>query len=179
MPSRVMFSKECPDIQELALYYDDVGKSLRLYFSPHSQSYELRFDGYSRVEIESELSERLAELEMESGLAVLSAVEAAFRVDYLQRCYLRRKDIVSRAFRPLHRRKETRVSLEDELFEIWNQHLPDTSRLIADLRRAFRFRHWLAHGRYWVPRFQTFDYLTLYSLADNVLRSFPLVGPDA
>jgi hypothetical protein len=178
MPSRVTFSKEHPDIQELALYYNDVGKSLRLYFGPHSPSYQLRFEGYSRVQVETELNERLAELEMGCALAVLSAIEGAFRIDYLQRCYLRKRDLVSKAFQALHREREARVSLEDEILEIWKQHT-GASALIGNLRGAFKFRHWLAHGRYWVPRFPTYDYLTIYSLADNVLRSFPLLGPDA
>ena len=103
MPNRVAFSKQDIDIQEFALYYDDVEKSLRLYFSPDAQSYSLRFAEYSRAEVVNELNERLAELEMASALIVLSAIEAAFQIDYLQRCYLKKKDPLSRVFRLLRK----------------------------------------------------------------------------
>jgi hypothetical protein len=178
MPDRVAFSRQHPSIQEVALYYDDMEKSLRLYFSPVAPSYKLRFAGYSDAKVENELDGRLAELDMAAALTLLAAIEAAFRIDYLQRCYLKKKGPVSRAFRSLHKEKGTKVSLEDDIFEVWKKHSAGPSALIGNLRGAFKFRHWLAHGRYWVPRFRTYDYMTIYSLADNVLRSFPLLGPD-
>ena len=48
-------------------------------------------------------------------MSLLAAVEAAFRIDYLQRCYQRKKDGVSRQFWEIYKEKETRASLEDEL----------------------------------------------------------------
>jgi hypothetical protein len=179
MPDRVNFSKQQPEIQSLAGYYNDVESSLKLYFSPDAQSYPVRFVGYSHAEVRKELQERLTELELASALTVLSAIEAAFRVDYLQRCYRKQKDDVSRAFRELHKRKGSRVSLEDEILEIWKNRAAGTSAVVAGLRAAFRFRHWLAHGRYWEPKCQKYDYFTVYSLAEMALSRFDLLGPDA
>ena len=52
------------------------------------------------------------------------------------------------------------------------------AKLIGDLRGAFRFRHWLAHGRYWNPKLgQKYDFVSVYSLAANVLGDFPLFRP--
>jgi len=51
---------------------------------------------------------------------------------------------------------------------------PDMSSLIGELKGAFRFRHWLAHGRYFQPG-RKYDYRGLYVLAINVLTNFPLV----
>jgi hypothetical protein len=176
MPDRVTFSGQAIDLRQFAFYYDDVEKSLRLYFSSDAKTYALRFAGYSYAEVRSELSKRLTELEMGSALAVLSAIEAAFRIDYLQRCYLKKKDPVSRSFRALHKEKGARVSLEDEIFEVWKTHTAGASVLIGYLRGAFRFRHWLAHGRYWTPRFPRYDFSTLYSLAETALNSLQLLG---
>jgi hypothetical protein len=179
MPSKVAFSKRHSEIGKLALYHEDVERSLRLYFSPDAQSYSVRFAGYSKVEVNRELNERLAELELASALSALSAIEAAFRIDYLQRCYLRKKDPLSRAFRRLHKEKEMKVSLEDEIFEIWKEYATGASPLIGNLRGAFKFRHWLAHGRYWVPKFPKYDYLTIYTLAESALNSLPLLALES
>jgi hypothetical protein len=100
-------------------------------------------------------------------------VEAAFRIDYLQRCYRRGKDPVSRAFRNIYKVKQKRASLEDEIFTAWVKNSSGTRSIIGDLRGAFKFRHWLAHGRYWTPKFNRYDFNSVFALADLTLRSFP------
>src|SRR5208283_504455 len=122
MPERVTFSQRHPDIQQLARYYDDVATSLRLYFSPAAPLFSVRFETYKPDQINNEMNERLAELEMATALSIFAAVEAAFRIDYLQRCYRKEKDPMSKAFRHLHKKKGIRVSLEDEILEIWKKH---------------------------------------------------------
>jgi uncharacterized protein YutE (UPF0331/DUF86 family) len=178
MPERVTFSKQHPDIQRLAHYYDDVAESLRLYFSPAAPSFSVRFDRYKPDQINNEMNQRLAELEMATALSIFAAVEAAFRIDYLQRCYRKEKDAMSKAFRRLHKQKGIRVSLEDEILETWKKHTIGSSSMIGKLRAAFNFRHWLAHGRYWYPKFPRYDYLAVYSLAESVMNSLPLFGPE-
>jgi len=37
--------------------------------------------------------------------------------------------------------------------------------LISELRSVFKFRHWLAHGRFWQIG-RKYDFQTLYLLAD-------------
>jgi hypothetical protein len=115
---RVSFSKKNIDIADFALHHSDIEESLRSYFSANSGSYPVRFTGYSASEVSVELQARLAEVDMASCLTILSAMEAVFRIDYLQRCYQREKDPLSRAFRDLHRRKSLKVNLEDEIFDL-------------------------------------------------------------
>ena len=109
-----------------------------------------------------ELGNRLAELDRNTTMSLLAA-EAAFRIDYLQRCYQRKKDWVSRQVSGnLQREKGSRVSLEDEIFEVWKSNTSGSNKLISDLRGAFKFRHWMAHGRYWTPKLgQKYDYLSI------------------
>lgn len=178
MPDRLAFSRQHPDLQQLARWYKDAEKSLRLYFSPAAPSFAVRFKNCKPDEVNRELGASLAELEMATALSIFSAIEAAFRIDYLQRCYRKEKDAMSRAFRLLHKEKGVRVSLEDEIFDVWKKHAVGATSIIGALRAAFNFRHWLAHGRYWVPRFQKYDYLAVYSLAEAALNSLPLFGPE-
>jgi hypothetical protein len=177
MASRVAFSGEQPDLPLIESHHRDPESALRLYFSVASPSFSVRFVGYSQVEVAGELSERLKEADLTSSLAVLSALEAAFRIDYLQRCYLRDKSPVSRAFRDIYREKRESASLEDDIFGVWARESNAPRRIIGELRGAFRFRHWLAHGRYWTPKLgRRYDFTGVLTLALTALGSFPLHG---
>jgi len=175
---RVPFSSENVIIADLALHHTDIENSLRNYFNANASSFPARFAGYSDSELTAELQTRLAEVDMTSSLTILSALEAVFRIDYLQRCYQKEKDSLSRAFRALHRRKASKVDLENEIFDLWKQHTDGATKLISDLKGAFKYRHWLAHGRYWEPKLgKKYDFFSLYTLAASVLANFPLFGP--
>ncbi len=108
---------------------------------------------------------------------MLTALEAAFRVDYLYRCQKKMKDDLSRAFRKIYRDREENARLDEDIFETWKRKsLAPGPRLIGELRGAFKFRHWLAHGRYWEPKLgRKYDFNFIYSLADDVLNAFPLL----
>jgi hypothetical protein len=164
-------------LADIAKHHTDLEKALRLYFSEDAPTFEIRFFGYSLTEVKHELNERLTELEMTSSLTILSAVEAAFRIDYIQRYDEKKKDPISKKLRTLYKIKQAKASLDEDIFEIWKEHITGGSPLIADLRGAFKLRHWLAHGRYWTRKFgRTYDYFTVYSIAERTLNSFPLLG---
>ena len=174
MADRVHFSGLQLALPEIGAHHQDLESSLKLYFSVGSPSYLLRFAGYAATEVNDELGERLVETDLTSSLAALASVEAAFRIDYLQRCYRRGKDPVSRAFRNIYKAKQQQASLEDEIFEVWVDNSSVPRSIIGELRGALRFRHWLAHGRYWTPKLgRRYDFNDLFALADLTLRSFP------
>lgn len=124
-----------------------------------------------------ELGRRLDEADLTSSLTILASIEAAFRIDYLQRCYGRKKDAVSRALRKIYKAKQHNAALEEDIFQAfqaWVENSSGTRSIIGDLRGAFRFRHWLAHGRYWTPKLgRRYDFSDIFALADLTLRSFP------
>jgi hypothetical protein len=166
-------------IEAIAEYHNDVDRSLRLYFSEVSPSFSTRFFGLRPEEIQSELFARLEETDQRSAFFVLTTLEAAFRTDYEYRCQKRMKDGLSRRFRAIYKRRETAVSLDEEIFEAWRENSPGLQQLIGELRGAFRFRHWLAHGSYWVPKLgRKYDFNFVYALADDVLNAFPFQKLD-
>ena len=70
-----------------------------------------------------------------------------------------------------------RASLEDEILEAWRDHADGARQVVSELRGAFKYRHWLAHGRYWVPKLgRKFDYHGIHLLAQTVFDSFPFEG---
>jgi hypothetical protein len=157
-------------IDDISSYHIDAEDALRNYFSSLAPNFAGRFFGYSPSDLRLELNDRLEETDLRSALAVLSRLEAIFRTDYEQRCRKRRKDDISRGFREMYKRRQMKVSLEDEIFEIWRQHSPSAPALISELRGAFKFRHWLAHGRYWTPKLgRRYDYNYIYTLATIIL----------
>ncbi len=163
-------------IPDIAAYHEDADASLRLFFTRSNPNFGLRFFGKNNGEIAIELADRLNETDLRSSLAILSQIEAAFRVDYGQRCKTNKKDAVSKAFIKLYKKNRERVSLEDHILGVWRENEPENMQLLSELKGAFKFRHWLAHGMYWQPNLaRKYDYPEIYALADNVLEAFPLL----
>jgi hypothetical protein len=175
MSSRITFSGRHPELADIALYQKDVEASLRLFFSPQSPDYAVMFFENTVDEIRERRDERLEEASLTSSFTLLSAVEAAFRIDYLRRCQLKKRDLVSREFRTLHKEKGPRASFEDEILEVWSQNAYGAKDMVAALRDAFKFRHWVAHGRYWILKAgrQKYDFAYVYQISELALSSFP------
>lgn len=175
--NRVAFSDDNLDLAEISQHHNDIDASVRSYFLPTAPSVSVRFAGCTGHQIELEMVALLLEHERNTSMNILAALEAAFRVDFLQRCYRKRKDNLSRALRNMHSMKGTRVSMEDDILQAWKDHTSVSAKIISDLRGAFKYRHWLAHGRYWQPKLgQKYDYHGLYILAESIFENFPLEG---
>jgi hypothetical protein len=163
MASRLRFSQQQQSLGEIAAYHADVQTAIYEFFAGNSAALFLRYTG-SRVDEARERS--LKELHLSTSLSVLSSVEASVRLDYLRRVYGRRRDPLSKAMRALYRRKSEAARLEDELLVLWREQTEIPRMLLGELIGAFKFRHWLAHGRYWTPRLgRRYDYETVFEIA--------------
>jgi hypothetical protein len=171
------------DILEISSYREDVAASLLTYFRYEPENGLPRFVGYTPQQLSEELAGRLSELDKSVSMTILSAVEAAFQIDFQQRCDRKGKDSVSRACRELRKKKERdkrarRIDVDEDIFEIWKKNATGTSEIISNLRSLFRYRHWLAHGRYWIPKLgRQYDYYYVYEISQKALNSFPLFRP--
>lgn len=176
MPKRVTFSGSNQLIEQIALHHSDLEDALRQYFGMTSDHIPGRFVGYSRQELKLELQKRLDELELTSALALLASFEATLRIDYLRRCYEKRKDPLSLEMRNLYKLRGARAGLEEGILVAWRRSMPGSKRLIDDLAAAYKFRHWLAHGRYWTPKLGTrrFDFHQAYTLVHLAGEEFGL-----
>jgi hypothetical protein len=162
-----------------AQYHHDVVESLRRYFNPDSPHSLARLDTFTEPRVAVRPADYLEETGLRSSLAMLTSMEAAFQLDYQYRCQKKLKDDLSRAFRAIYKRKPDYVSLEKDIFDAWSHYASGAEQLIGELRSAFRFRNWLAHGRYWTPKLgRNYDFESLYLLADAVYSEFPLRGRD-
>jgi hypothetical protein len=162
-----------------AQYHYDVVESLKRYFSPGSPASLARFDAFSGVRLDARRADYIEETGLRSSLAMLTWLEAVFQLDYQYRCRKRLKDDLSRAFRAMYKRRPDNVSLEKDIFDAWSSCASGAHPLIGELRSAFKFRNWLAHGRYWTPKLgRNHDFESLYLLADAVFSTLPLRGID-
>ncbi len=104
-------------------------------------------------------------------MTVMASLEAAIRVDYLTRVYERRKDELSKAMRALHQEKANKAKLENDILTLWQDCTTISKGLIGQVKGAFKYRHWIAHGRYWTPKIgRAYDFDTLYALADTFVN---------
>ena len=170
---RITFSGEHLQLAQINRYYSDVEASVRNYFSVRNARLTDRFVGYTPQALAREMASVLEEHARSTSMSILAALEAAFRMDFLLRCYKRRRDPLSRAFREVHLEKGQRVSLMD-IFSLWQLHSNVSPSVIATLERVFKYRHWLAHGRYWTPKIgREYDYDDIYTLAESIYDAFP------
>lgn len=177
---RVSFSEKNLVLDEIDQYYRNIEASTRFYFSLSNPDANKIFIGMTKMEIECELDVITKENEHLVALNLLASVEAAFRVDYLQRCYKRKKDSLSLALRTIHDSKGNHASLEDDIFTAWKENTSSPNSIVSDLKGAFKYRHWLAHGRYWEPKLgRKYDYFSVFTLAQQVFNSFPFEGTNA
>jgi hypothetical protein len=165
------------DIGELDAYHRDILASLRLYFRPSAPDFAVRFAGKRPDEVNRKLAERLNESDVRSVLFVLTSLEASFRVDFDVRCRKRLKDVLSVHFREVERARQNAVRLDEDILEGWKRHSDAPPALISDLRGAFKFRHWLAHGRYWNPKLgRRYDFDYVHLIAKAIVFGFPFAA---
>ncbi len=176
--ARVNLSGENLGLAAIANHYSDIESSLRFFFGSPEALSQSRFVGEKPASLQESLQDCLAELERSVVLNLLASLEASLRIDYLLRCYKKKKDKLSREFRKLYSKRGPRASLEDEILPLWKKSTDVQAQVISDLKGAFKYRHWLAHGRYWVPKLgQKYDYIGVFILAEKIY-SFPLVRSE-
>ncbi|PWE13037.1 hypothetical protein [Alcaligenes faecalis] len=168
-PDKVSFSGQHRSLEDVALYYLDARAAFIDFFAGSSPELQLRYAG-AKLDVVRDIA--LKELDLTSCLSVLTTVEAAVRIDYLSRVYARKKDQLSLAMREIYKGRENAAKLEDDLLRAWRDSGVVGRNLIGELIGAFKYRHWLAHGRYWSPKFgRIYDYVTVYGLAEEFLEA--------
>ena len=175
VPRRVSFD-DPPALHQIAAHHAILEEAILLYYSPGNPRYAQLFVFHTANEVRAERDATLHEARAASAMTLLASIEASFRVDYLQRNYAKKRDDLSRAFRALYQEKQQRVSLTDDILQRWREHSDVTSVLVGNIRSAFRYRDWLAHGRYWVAKLgRQYDFETLYDLGREVEMAFPFL----
>jgi hypothetical protein len=131
------------------------------------------------VELWDRFEEFEQELQYAACLALMSASEALLRTDYAVRVYERKKDSLSRSMRDLYNKNGLKVSLSNDLLELWGTQFPECKAVIGNYRGAIKFRDWRAHGRWWVPKIgKKYLLQDIFDIADQLFQKLPEIEED-
>ncbi|MEK4529767.1 hypothetical protein NST38_30655 [Paenibacillus sp. FSL H8-0104] len=166
------WSEEELTLQEVERYYEDSLASLRALKArvlANRPPFPDHFIGLTLQEVNTIFEEHELELDRLASFSLLSATEASLRIDFYQRVSKRKKNAVARQFQSLHREHGSKISLEAHILETWKVHLTE-KRYVSDFHGMLNYRHWLAHGRYWVPNLprKKIDFQILYFICDRL-----------
>ncbi|MCK4257598.1 MAG: hypothetical protein KAX49_01385 [Halanaerobiales bacterium] len=103
-------------------------------------------------EIEEYFQDLHEETELAASFNMLANVEGCLRLDFFNRVYAKKKDSLSKDFFQIYKIKNKNIQLDEDILEKWKEHFPQLKSFISDYKSALKYRHWLAHGRYWVPK---------------------------
>ncbi|MBO9570945.1 MAG: hypothetical protein J7497_01855 [Chitinophagaceae bacterium] len=154
------FSNKFTTIEEIESWHQDQYQALTNFKSHQvelalsgNRSLNEKFSELTIDELHSYFDESLEELDYLVSFNLLSAVEAHIRMDFYSKIKDKPRVNITTRYRELYKEKGDMVSLEEDLLRILKEELPDHKSSFSDYIGALKFRHWIAHGRYWVPKF--------------------------
>ncbi|HZY81738.1 MAG TPA: hypothetical protein VFE50_19580 [Cyclobacteriaceae bacterium] len=109
------------------------------------------------------------ELDYLFSFDMIAAIEGLLRTHFIQKVHEREKSDLGREFRKIDKTKNQKISLEKDIIESWKRFRTDQKKHFSDLLGLLKYRHWLAHGRYWQPKLgRQYDVHITYSIAKNI-----------
>ena len=176
MMKKVSFSNDNLTIGEIWDWYG-TNKEAELHYNNlisnsviSPQVIPMKFIGMTFTELETYFEDYEHELDLITSFNLLSAAEATLRIDFNERVYNREKDDLSRIYRDLYKTKGNKISLEDDIIQNWKEKYPQFNKFFSDFIGALGLRHWLAHGRYWIPKLgRNYDAYTVYTIVDSII----------
>lgn len=94
------------------------------------------------------------ELEIISCFQLISAAEGRLKYDFKLKAESSMTSNLVKSFKATFSQKEMReVSVEADILDVWKLHhqSSDLTNLVGQFKRLMKFRHWVAHGRFWEP----------------------------
>lgn len=129
-----------------------------------------------------QLNKAQSELSLEAGFMLLSYIESIFRIDLALRLQNRKwKDSLTQFYHSKHKPSEKIYKFPLELiFEGWKNWSDQSNEDVVDIMRKlpqyFYYRHWVAHGRYWVPKdtgyLKRYNYNAISLLVSEIESTF-------
>ena len=163
MTPRVSISSNRIGVDDVWEYYETIRAAIVQFAEMTRQSLaggadlqDPRLFGMDMAELDAYFESLLDEADKQASLFLIASAEATIRVDFLERVYERRKDHVSRALRDVYKSRcehnKIKVRLDEDILDIWASEVAQAKTPVGTFKGALRFRHWLAHGRFWVPK---------------------------
>jgi hypothetical protein len=133
-------------------YYYTSLKLLKFTTDYISSDQDNPFIGMTSDELGQTAKKMRDELDDHVLLLLTASFEAILRVDLAFRGHRRRKlrDSYSQSLRNTFHGRMTKGIRFDEILDAWRKELLGAPKdIIGNFKQVVRYRHWLAHGRYW------------------------------
>lgn len=142
------------DINHVAHNKTILERSITLMYSTKNPNYYSDFVGLSSEDVEKEKLDLIDENDTTHCLLLLTAIEALIRLDAENKYCLKKKDALSKGIRSIYDRTQgVRIRLDEDLINLrMTEDNPSLKHGYSALKKFFKYRHWLAHGRYWEPK---------------------------
>ncbi len=170
--NRFRIAPQLYTLEEIKRYYDLNSQSIECeYSSVDNRNYAVRFFGRSVNDVIREKQAVTRELSYVCSMCVMAYIESLFRIDSYIRVKHRYKGQLTGRIKTLLQDKDSIPRLRFEtLLDAWEEEYADEKDLFRDINRSFKFRHWIAHGRYWKLDDNIdkhFDFPTIFMLAQH------------
>lgn len=158
-----------PRYHEIVDHHDLLARSLNTHFDDAEQDYP----GATEEEIANLRSAAHVRIEQQSTAALVACLEAYFRIDYLTRKKKNLKDHLSRRLIKVFNQRKRKASLMEDIVKTWLKNGSLTHADYTRIDKAFKFRHWIAHGQYWPLKMSdvTSDYYEVATIVEAIMNT--------
>lgn len=112
----------------------------------------------------------IEELSLSNVFKIIATTEAELRYDFWIRVRSKMKDSLSRLFRKIQKNNENHIQLVEHIIDSWKMERPEHRSLFSQYKAILQVRHWVAHGRYWTPKFgRKYDVLDAYTICSGLI----------
>lgn len=130
-----------------------------------------KFIGLTNDDINEYFQRSIEELEHLVCFDLISATEAKLRLDFLSKVYNKDKSLLAIKFRELNKIHANKISLENHIINSWKENKDFEKKRFSEFIGLLNYRHWLAHGRYWTPKFgRTYNPDNTYQLVESIFN---------
>lgn len=123
-------------------------------------------------EIEDEAESVKKELSHVCSMCVMAYIESLFRIDsYVRTKHKYKGQLTDKIKAMLVTKKSIPLVRFEDLIDVRKQVYCDEAELFRKINSCFKFRHWIAHGRYWKLDDNIdvhFDFADVFMLAQSV-----------
>lgn len=177
--STIITNSNIPQLEEIYQYYElcysTISERRSIIIDNAFQGICL-YDEYkfmSVEEIADYFEDSLDEIELVFILHLVAIAEGIIRADYYKRVRDKMKDPISKKFRILQKDTEKKSKLDKPIIPIEDiiDVLQESGINSNELKPLFKYRNWLAHGRYWVFKGKnSYDIRITYNMLFGIIK---------
>ena len=176
--TRISLSDNFQTIESIWNWYIDQSEALYDYRNKifslvvnFQQGMQNKFVGFTLDELNEYFDESKRELEHVVCFNLISLTEAYLRTDFYTKVYNKDKSNIGRIYREIYKQKNNKISLKEDIIKNWQNNKFDAKSAFSKYIGLINYRHWLAHGRYWVPKFgQKYTPEITYNIVEQIIK---------